>query len=70
MSLQQPNKAERARLVKEAERMVEIMKSYPILTPCSECVAFRDGWCQHWKASVPPEHQARGCGEWSEQIPF
>lgn len=52
------------------DRAIASILAIPVQTPCNECAAFRAGWCQHWKSSVPPENQAAGCSEWSEQIPF
>ena len=65
-----PNAAERERLLSAARLTVRALEALPVLTPCAQCAEFRDGYCERWKASVPPENQAAGCAEWCEPIPF
>ena len=47
------------------------LQSLPTLTPCAECVEFRDGWCGRWKQQVPESARPDGCANWLEDdIPF
>lgn len=70
MSIEQPNKAERARLIHHAQMTLRALEALPALTPCAECLEFDAGFCRRWKAQVPPEAQPAGCDQWQEQIPF
>lgn len=70
MSTERPNKAERERMIHHAQQAARALEALPVLTPCAECLHFDAGYCMRWKAPVPEDARAAGCGEWDEQIPF
>ena len=52
------------------DRAIAALQSIPVLTPCSDCEMFLDGWCRQWKQQVPESAQRDGCAEWVESVPF
>lgn len=65
-----PNKAERARMIRNMRAALQAIEALPMLTPCAECLHFDNGHCARWAAIVPEDAQPLGCSEWEEQIPF
>ena len=70
MSLTKPNANEREYLIRSARQALLALEALPVLTPCPECDLYRNGWCERWKAAIPPDAQPDGCAEWVETIPF
>lgn len=64
------NPNEKARLIQAAQTTLAALQELPVTTPCDQCAEFRDGYCERWKADVPPEARETGCSEWVEPIPF
>ena len=55
--------------IKALNQALLIVESLPTSTPCAACVEYSAGYCNQFRANVPPEFQAKGCGDFVE-VPF
>lgn len=60
---------EKAAAVAHLRAALAFVEGMPVRTPCSECLNFSAGFCQHWKAQVPAEAQPAGCPQF-DGLPF
>lgn len=65
-----PTKWERLRLIRGAELTLAALNNLPVLTPCTQCAEYLDGFCRHWQQAVPDDFRNKGCDEFCEPVPF
>jgi hypothetical protein len=55
--------------IKSLQHAIQILEGIPTSTPCAACVEFSAGFCNQFRANVPPDFQVQGCVDFAE-VPF
>ena len=56
-------------MVVTLERVLELVRSLPAVTPCATCDLFAEGFCSEWNSEIPERMQPDGCPKW-QRLPF